>query len=203
MSELDQSSLEEALCLLGEYLSYQGGLPIHLLVAGGSALLASGVISRSTSDLDVMAQRGLVDGEIIDARPLPASLVTAAAKVATEMKLPENWINADFALLALPFDDYPRDFLTDLMDRSYGTHLSISYLGRSGLIYLKFHAATDPQRKRRATDLADLQNLQPTAKEIQKTLHWMECQGLITSGNHTYVEEALRTLGHEKFIPNT
>ena len=203
MAELNQSRLEEALHLLGEYLAYDRAEPVRLLVVGGSALLASGLISRPTFDLDIMAQRGPLDGEIIDARPLPESLVTAATKVATEMKLSGKWINADFSLLAFSFEDYPSNFLDDLIDREYGRHLSISFLGRTGQIYLKFHAATDLGRKRRSTDLADLQGLRPTSAETRRTLEWMRGHGLITSANRADFETVLRTLGHDAFISAT
>lgn len=203
MADLNQSRLEKALHLLGEYLAYDRAEPVRLLVVGGSALLASGVISRSTYDIDIMARRGPVDGEIIDARPLPESLVTAATKVAKEMNLSPKWINADVSLLAYPLADYPQNFLSDLIDRDYGQYLSISFLGRTGQIYLKFHAATDPLRKRRAIDLADLHELKPTSEETRQTLDWMRGHGLITLANHADLEGVLRTLGHEACLPTT
>ena len=64
MKNLDQTRLETSLSLLGELLDEQLTEPVHLVVVGGSALLASGAISRTTGDVDVFARRGEVDGEI-------------------------------------------------------------------------------------------------------------------------------------------
>jgi hypothetical protein len=51
-------------------------------VVGGSALLALGLISRATRDVDVLA---IVDGEeLTSAQPLPAALVGAAQTVARD-----------------------------------------------------------------------------------------------------------------------
>lgn len=86
------------------------------------------------------------------------------------MSLSRKWINADFSLLAFPIVDYPSDFLDKLIDKEYGRCLSISFLGRPGQIYLKFHAATDLNRTRRTTDLDDLHALAPSEDEIRRTL---------------------------------
>ena len=200
MSEMSSSQLEGALELLGEYLAFAKAEPVHLLVVGGSALAATGLISRATYDLDVFARRGLVDKEILEARPLPDSLLGAAEKVAAELKLRGDWINANVSLFALPLEDYPGDFLSDLEERDYGSHLSITFLGRAGLIYLKFHAAIDPQRRRRAVDLEDLRKLNPNQSEIRRTFAWLRSCDLVTSANEEEAHEVLEALHYEDRI---
>ncbi|MCB1236533.1 MAG: hypothetical protein KDM91_15805 [Verrucomicrobiae bacterium] len=71
MPGFDQNAIDESLYLLGELLDLEKERPIHLLVSGGSALLAAEIVARTTNDVDVIALRGEVDGEIVSAYPLP------------------------------------------------------------------------------------------------------------------------------------
>jgi len=116
------------------------------------------------------------------------------------MNLNANWVNASVSLLALSSDDYPTDFLTDLEEKDYGTHLSITFLGRTGLIYLKLHAAIDPTRNRRVVDLEDLQQLNPTRTETGRVLAWLRSHELITTANEKETHQVLQTLGHEDLL---
>ena len=129
-------------------------------MCGGAALRAAAVISRVTKDVDVLATRGEVDGEISSAWPLPDSLNQAVADVATELDLPKNWLNASTSLLIGPLDELPAEVWTDLHERSYGSLLRISFIGRAGQIPLKLHAAIG---RRETRDLDDLHALAPTA----------------------------------------
>ena len=49
MSDLDSTRVEEALLLLGEMLDYESVAPVHLVVVGGSALLAAGIGGRTVA----------------------------------------------------------------------------------------------------------------------------------------------------------
>ena len=44
---------------------------LRLVVSGGAALIATGIIERSTNDIDVFAQREL-EGDLIPGNPLPS-----------------------------------------------------------------------------------------------------------------------------------
>jgi len=90
---LDHDDIHQALTLLGELLDDAGQAPVHLVVCGGSALQAATIVGRTTKDVDVLARRGEVDGEISMAYPLPAHVVEAAAQVARELGLANNWFN--------------------------------------------------------------------------------------------------------------
>jgi hypothetical protein len=79
---------------LGEQLS-RAGHHYELIVIGGSALLALGLVSRSTRDVDVVALMG-TDG-VDEALPLPAPLIAARARVARDFEVPEDWLNAEAA----------------------------------------------------------------------------------------------------------
>ncbi len=62
--------LDGALQLLGEVMEIRNLNPQHLVVCGGAALRALKIVSRTTRDVDVLAFRGDVDGEINMAWPL-------------------------------------------------------------------------------------------------------------------------------------
>ena len=64
--------------------------PIHLVVCGGSALIALRLVTRTTQDVDVLAT--LENGQLHCARPLPEWLLTAAEY--TSPFLPSNTTDA-------------------------------------------------------------------------------------------------------------
>lgn len=49
--ELSNSNLETALSMLEERLHIKNAPPVRLVVCGGSALIARGLVSRSTKDV--------------------------------------------------------------------------------------------------------------------------------------------------------
>lgn len=183
----------EALALLGEVMESRRIDPCHLVVCGGTALLAAGVISRSTKDVDVLALRAEVDGEIGAAWPLPAALKEAVAEVAVEMGLASDWLNASTSMLIGPLDELPPEVWSDLLEEAYGTRLRISYVGRAGQILLKLNAALD---RREPRDLDDLKALAPTAAECNRALHWVSESTAMDSARQQRLNEILKLLGH-------
>ena len=79
MSGIDQKSLDRALGLLGDLMRVRHHPPIHLVVCGGSALIALRLVTRTTQDVDVLAT--LENGQLLCARPLPEWLLAAAESV--------------------------------------------------------------------------------------------------------------------------
>lgn len=198
MAELDQDIVHESLTLLGELLADRRERPLHLVVSGGSALLAAEIISRTTHDVDVIAMRGEVDGDIVDAHPLPEFLRECVREVAEEKRLRPNWLNAATALLMIDLRRFPADFLADLVERSYGNWLRVSFIGRSGQIYLKFYAAV---ARSEARDLGDLRALAPDATEAERTARWLIEEEVISKGHHSRLLDLLRNLDHHDVIP--
>jgi hypothetical protein len=94
MPSLDQQIVEDSLNLLGELLAARKERLIHLVVSGGAALLAAEIVSRTTHDVDVIAMRGEVDGDILDGHPLPEFFKECVREVAEEKRLRANWLNA-------------------------------------------------------------------------------------------------------------
>ncbi len=189
----EKTQWNEALALLGEVLESRRTEPCHLVVCGGAALRAAGVISRSTKDVDVLALRGEIDGEIGAAWPLPEELKEAVAEVAVELGLPSVWMNASAALLIGPLDELPAEVWADLREEAYGQRLRISYVGRAGQIPLKLHAALD---RREPRDLDDLRALAPTADECRRALFWIRKTTTMDTARQQRLDEILKLLGH-------
>lgn len=197
MEGLDQNIVHESLALLGELLAERRVRPLHLVVSGGSALLAAEIVSRTTHDVDVIAMRAEVDGDVIDAHPLPEFLKECAREVAEEKNLRTNWLNAATALLMIDLRRFPPDFLGDLIERSYGDWLRVSFIGRSGQIYLKFYAAV---ARSEARDLGDLRALAPDAKEAERTARWLIDEEVISTAQIPGLLDLLRNLEHHDLV---
>lgn len=183
---------DEALTLLGEVLESRRTAPCHLIVCGGAAIRAELIVSRVTKDVDVLATRGEVDGEISAAWPLPEPLKEAVSDVAEELGLPANWLNASTSLLIGPLEQLPPEVWNDLREKSYGRSLRISYVGRAGQIPLKLHAAMG---RNEARDLDDLKALAPTAEECRRAAGWLRRAALDDAGERR-LNEILELLGH-------
>lgn len=197
MNELSSETLVESLTLLGEILDLEKAAPVHLVVVGGSALLVAGIVSRTTQDVDVIAERGIPEGELVPIRQLSPDLRDASERVARELGLPKNWLNATTALFSIPLESYPPDLWREMERRAFGSRLEVSFLGRGGLIYLKFYAALDSERKRRKDDREDLVQLAPTREEADRAIRWLRKEELLTEGHSAELLELLTQLGHE------
>lgn len=163
---LNITQLEQALTLLGERLGLAGQPPQELIVCGGTSLIARGFVSRATRDVDVLARR-TAGTEFVSARVMPEVFVAAAARVAADLGLPDNWLNSG------PVDLFemgmPAGFLDRLQSKAYGTHLTVWYIGRLDQIHFKLYAAADQGPGRH---LKDLLTLNPTADELLAAAKW-------------------------------
>ncbi len=163
----DITSNEDAdrlLGALGEQLA-AAGKRFELIVNGGSALLALGLIERSTRDIDIVALR---TGEgPVSAEPLPPSLREARDHVTRDFSLAPDWLNSgptsllDFGL--------PEGFLERLERRDYGPGLTVFLASRYDQIHFKLYAAVDqgPGKHER-----DLRALDPSPAELRAAAAW-------------------------------
>jgi hypothetical protein len=164
MSDIDTEQLDTALTALGEQLGTTSETA-HLVVIGGSGLLAIDVISRSTRDVDILALER--HGELISADPLPPAITYAAALVARDLGLEPGWLNpGPTSLLKLGL---PAGLTDRLIARDYGPALRVSFASRIDQIFFKLYAATD---RREPRDFADLHALRPTADELRAAARW-------------------------------
>jgi hypothetical protein len=165
---IGSSNLNELLTALDRQIGLADGQPIGLVVCGGTALAALGLVIRTTRDVGVLARARVSRGRVSVERlaSLPDWLATAARKVARDFSLPEDWLNLGPApQLELGL---PAGFAERLTRASYGRFLTVFYISRLDQIYLKLYAAVD--RNDYHTD--DLLALRPTSAEIQAAAEW-------------------------------
>lgn len=115
------------------------GSHIEIVVIGGSALTALGLVKRATRDVDLLA---IVDnGELRLAEPLPQPLLTARSAVAADFGLTEDWLNAGPTNL-LKWG-LPEGFMSRVVTRPYGTALVVHFASRLDQIHFKLFATVD------------------------------------------------------------
>lgn len=184
--EITGETLDALLGALGEQLAALGS-HIEMVVIGGSALTALGLVPRATRDVDLLAIAG--NGELRLAEPLPEALLSARAAVARDFDLDENWLNAG------PTDlikwGLPNGFMTRVVTRPYGPALVVHFAGRIDQIHFKLFAMVDQGGGRHETDL---RALGPTAAELIAAARWSITQDP-SPGYRVVLVEALRYLG--------
>ena len=81
------AQFETALQMLDGRLSLVSALHYRMVVCGGTALVAMGLLERATKDVDIVA---LADesGALVDPAPLPEPLLLAAREVAEDRRFP-------------------------------------------------------------------------------------------------------------------
>jgi hypothetical protein len=132
ISTVDAAQTNQLFSALGEQLAARGER-VELVVIGGSGLLALGLTTRATRDVDVVAL--LAGRTLANPRPLPPGLVEARDQVARDFNLPEDWLNAAPADL-LDFG-LPDGFVDRLERRDYGEALTVHLAGRFDQIHFK------------------------------------------------------------------
>jgi hypothetical protein len=182
------AAADELLGALSEQLADLGAA-YEIIVVGGSALLALGLVDRPTKDVDLVALR---EGETIrSAHPLPADLLTARDRVARDFGLPVSWLNdgpADLVRFGLP------DGFLDRVDRrSYGRFLTVLFASRFDQVHFKLYATVDQGPGRHE---ADLRALDPTAEELIAAARWSRKHDP-SEGYRSQLVQVLRVFGVE------
>ncbi len=167
--KLSNSNLEAALSMLGERLHMKDAPSVRLVVCGGSALIAMGLVSRTTDDVDVVA---LVDAhqQLISPVPFPEYLKESIRDVSILMNLPEHWLNYG------PSSDsgglfqtgLPEGLLTRAHRKDYGSHLITYFIDRIDQIHFKVFAAADSL----GIHVDDLILLNPSDREMENAAQW-------------------------------
>jgi hypothetical protein len=159
----------------------------EIVVIGGSALTALGLVRRTTRDVDLLAIAE--NGELRLAEPLPAPLLTARARVARDFGLAESWLNAG------PTDllkwGLPEGFMARVVSRQYGPGLLVHFAGRVDQIHFKLFAMVDQGGGRHE---ADLRAIQPTRAELIAAGLWSITQDP-SPGYKMVLADALRAMG--------
>jgi hypothetical protein len=186
--EITGETLNVILDALAEQLQSLGE-QLELVVIGGSALTALGLVRRATRDVDLLAIAE--NGELRPAKPLPEALRTARDRVARDFELDENWLNAgptDLLRWGLPVG-----FMTRVVTRRYGQALTVDFAGRVDQIHFKLFALVDQAGGRHETDL---RALHPSTAELIAAARWSVTQDP-SPGYRIVLIEALSALGVE------
>lgn len=183
---LDCSKLLEALQLLHEQLLLNDAPKTELVVCGGSALIATGLVSRTTQDVDIIA---LIQADhLIDSEPLPEYLMAAANQVAGILDLPADWLNngpaSQFNL------GLPDGFRERLIPKVVGDKLTIHYISRYDQILFKTYASAD----RGGYHVSDLRALNPSENELIAAGRWCMEQD-ISDGFRMILKDMFQQLG--------
>lgn len=164
MADIGSERLDGALAALGDLLAISGSRT-HLVVIGGSGLIAIDAVSRVTQDVDVVALER--DGQLTSAEPLPDAVRDAAATVARDLGLQADWLNA--GPTGLLVHGLPDGFADRLTWRDFGEALRVSFAARVDQVFLKLYAWAD---RREPRDFDDLRQLSPTDEELRAAARW-------------------------------
>lgn len=141
------------------------GASYDLAVVGGAALLALGLTSRPTRDVDIVAFHAA--GRLLRADPLPEDLRRARGLVARDFGVSEDWINpGPTDLLALGL---PEGFLVRSERVDYGPALTVRFASRLDQVHFKLYATVDQGAGKH---FRDLQALEPKREELVAAARW-------------------------------
>jgi hypothetical protein len=189
---MNREEIEQALAALGEQLAALKKPHVDMLVCGGAALHALGLVTRTTKDVDVVAlvSKSPTDGLIMSsANPLPPHLIEAAKKVERDFRLKDGWINPG-PTSALDFG-LPEGVLGRAELRNYGSALTVRFISRYDQVHFKLYAAVDQGGKH----YQDLLDLRPTGDELEKAARWSMTHD-VSETYRSDVKRILKEMGH-------
>lgn len=167
--------IERALRLVGELLD-AGGHRYHIVIIGGSAVNLLGLVSRATTDVDVLAFASPDSAGVMRLRlpdePMPAPLTTAATTVAGDLGLDPSWLNTG------PSSQWrtglPPGLEGRVAWRTYGG-LSVGVSDRRDLVFFKLYAAADDSGTG-SVHFQDLVAFSPSDEELDAAARWIQQQ---------------------------
>lgn len=157
---------------LDRQIGVHGGVLLRLVVCGGTALSALGLVMRTTSDVDILGivsenKNGLTIQRMLK---FPDWLVEAADRVGRDFDLPEDWFNLGPA--SQVGSGLPEGFDKRLVKRVYGQYLAVYFISRIDQIHFKLYAAVDQN----GYHVQDLFALKPTEDEMEIAAKWVVTQ---------------------------
>jgi len=178
MSLRSGSDVEHALRKVGDLLRFSRR-EHALTIVGGAALNLMGIVTRTTTDVDVIAMADPIEVASRGAAtlreapaPWPEELRRAIAEVARDLGLDAGWLNNG------PTRQVQTGLPPGLADRvrwrQYGA-LWVGIPAREDLLALKLFAAVDRSGPR-GVDTMDLLALAPTTSELAQAKAWVLTQ---------------------------
>jgi len=185
-------SVEDTFKHLNFRLKENDSDPVEIVVCGGCSLIVSGLVSRTTKDVDVLAL--MAAGNLQSPDPFPETLLIAAKEVAADLGLPADWLNNGPSREpgGLYQMGLPRGLEQRLQSRVYGSHLTVHYIDRIDQIFLKLYAAAD----RGGYHINDLLAMQPEPEEIFNAAIWAMTHD-VSDAFTLILKDLIRKLGYE------
>jgi hypothetical protein len=171
-----------ALSSLGDALRIKR-ISFSCVVAGGAALAAIGRLHRPTTDIDVVASRGLDGTLVLAPSPLPDDVRRVVEEIRLDLGLASDWLNS---VMAKGYRaGLPEGWDERLTWQQLGG-LELSFLHRDDLIPLKLEAASD-RAPELSKHLQDLRALEVSREELERAAIWVravnvdpECEARLT-----------------------
>jgi hypothetical protein len=156
-----------------------------------------GLVSRSTSDVDILcAAQVVAKGKVrlLPGTTLPSRFADLVAEVGHELGIKEEWLNFGPA----PLLDFglPPGLETRLKRKSYGRCLALHVISRLDQIHLKLYATMDP-KTRIEIHLGDLMDLEPTKAEARAAVDWL-LNRKTSADFRRKLKQVLDRIGHEE-----
>lgn len=170
MKKHSLSDLNEAFKLLNDRLELHEAPHFNLVICGGTSLIATRLVERTTKDVDVVAFIDESDN-LADPEPMPESLLKEVKAVALDLGLDEDWLNngpskGDGGLFR---SGLPEGFASRLIRQNIGAKLTLYFIGRVDQIHFKLYASVD---RFGGYHTNDLMILNPTDDEILMAAKW-------------------------------
>ncbi len=164
--------INDILEALDRQIEVHGGVPLGLVVCGGTALSALGLVMRTTRDMDVLGSVSETQNGIFIQRikKFPEWLMEAANRVGRDFDLPERWLNLGPA--SQVESGLPEGFERRLVKKVCGQYLTIYFISRIDQIHFKLYAAVDQD----GYHVQDLFALKPTEDEMEEAAKWVVTQ---------------------------
>ncbi|MBN1880360.1 hypothetical protein JW823_09650 [bacterium] len=189
---LNRDNLDTIFRLLDYRLKENHSNPVEIVVCGGTALIRSGLVTRTTKDVDIVALA--FAGTLLSPDPLPDKLVKASTEVADDLGLPAGWLNNgpsrnDGGLFQMGLPD---GLAQRLQSKQYGSRLTVHFINRIDQIFFKLYASAD----RGGYHIQDLLSLTPDRKEIEAAARWAMTHD-VSEGFAAIMKQLLVRLGYE------
>ena len=169
--KINSQILHKALNMLNELLERHDEKACSFVVCVGSALIATDLVTRTTKDIDILAQ--VTSEGIVPLNELPETIRELSEAIGEELNFPKDWFNTGPSLILdvkLPNYGLPDGFKNRLIEYQYGSKLTIFFISRIDQIFFKTYAAVDKGGPTYHSE--DLVKLEPSSGEIFQAANW-------------------------------
>jgi len=169
---IEVKTIDKIFKALDRQIGVHDGSLYSIVVCGGTALAALGLVLRTTRDVDVLGEAVLEKQKIkikkIDR--FPQWFTEASEVVRRDFGLTKFWIDTGPAFQVE--SGLPEGFAERLVRKSFGNYLTVYFISRIDQIHFKLFASLD----RGGYHIDDLFNLNPSKEEMLRAAKWVLTQ---------------------------